>query len=208
MFNEYEGIKTLIELVSKDYQDYILNALIQKLHIKKTIIIKALLNEVYSNNFERRNIALSAINRMHELVNDTDTLEKIDSFFDDPKIRKDYIASILRTAGREGEEILLEEIKYNKDPEVRKAIANCFSYRIPKNPKYLDIKLDKNDIYSITKNLPGSFYKYHGKICPVIEMNNKQIEELLNEEEEGNELNSENKVSSEEEYLEVNTRDF
>ena len=39
-------------------------------------------------------------------------------------------------------------------------------------------------------------------------MNNKQIEELLNEEEEGNELNSENKVSSEEEYLEVNTRDF
>ena len=208
---EYEGIKTLIELASKDYQDYqnyILNALIQTPHIQKTIIIKALLNEVYSNNFERRNIALSAINRMHELVNDTDTLEKIDSFFDDPKIRKDYIASILRTAGREGEEILLEEIKYNKDPEVRKAIANCFSYRIPKNPKYLDIKLDKNDIYSITKNLPGSFYKYHGKICPVIEMNNKQIEELLNEEEEGNELNSENKVSSEEEYLEVNTRDF
>ena len=81
MFNEYEGIKTLIELVSKDYQDYILNALIQKPHIKKTIIIKALLNEVYSNNFERKNIALSAINKMHELVNDSDTLEKIDSFF-------------------------------------------------------------------------------------------------------------------------------
>ena len=81
MFNEYEGIKTLIELVSKDYQDYILNALIQKLHIKKNLIIKALLNEVYSNNFERKNIALNAINKMHELVNDSDTLEKIDSFF-------------------------------------------------------------------------------------------------------------------------------
>ena len=65
MFNEYEGIKTLIELVSKDYQDYILNALIQTPHIKKTIIIKALLNEVYSNNFERINIDLIAINRMH-----------------------------------------------------------------------------------------------------------------------------------------------
>ena len=77
MFNEYEGIKTLIELVSKDYQDYILNALIQTPHIKKTIIIKALLNEVYSNNFERKNIALSAINKMHELVNDSDTLEKL-----------------------------------------------------------------------------------------------------------------------------------
>ena len=78
MFNEYEGIKTLIEIVSKDYQDYILNALIQTPHI---IIKKALLNEVYSNNFERKNIALSAINKMHELVNDSDTLEKIDSFF-------------------------------------------------------------------------------------------------------------------------------
>ena len=132
MFNEYEGIKTLIELVSKDYQNYILNTLIQKLHIKKTIKIKALLNEVYSNNFERRNIDLIAINKMHELVNDINTLETIDSLIDDPKIRKDYIASILRTAGREGEEILLEEIKYNKDPEVRKAIINCFSYIIPK----------------------------------------------------------------------------
>ena len=90
MFNEYEGIKTLIELASKDYQNYILNTLIQKLHIKKTIIIKALLNEVYSNNFERRNIDLIAINRMHELVNDINTLEKIDSLIDDPKIRKDY----------------------------------------------------------------------------------------------------------------------
>ena len=90
---EYEGIKTLIELASKDYQDYqnyILNALIQTPHIQKTIIIKALLNEVYSNNFERRNIDLIAINRMHELVNDINTLEKIDSLIDDPKIRKDY----------------------------------------------------------------------------------------------------------------------
>ena len=35
--------------------------------------MKALLNEVYSNNFERKNIALNPINKMHELVNDTDS---------------------------------------------------------------------------------------------------------------------------------------
>ena len=72
----YEGIKTLIDLASKDYQDYqnyILNSLIQTPHIQKIIIIKALLNDIYSNNFERRNIDLIAINRMHELVNDIDT---------------------------------------------------------------------------------------------------------------------------------------
>ena len=62
-----------MSLPLKDYQNYIFNALIQKLHIKKTIIIKALLNEVYSNNFERKNIALNPINKMHELVNDTDS---------------------------------------------------------------------------------------------------------------------------------------
>ena len=208
----YEGIKTLIDLASKDYQDYqnyILNSLIQTPHIQKIIIIKALLNDIYSNNFQKRNIALSAINRMHDLVNDSDTLEKIDSFFDDPKIKNEYISSILRCSGREGEEILLQEIKYNKDPDVRSSIANCFSYRIPKYPKYLNIKLDKNDIYSITKNLPGSFYKYYGKISPVIEMNNKQIEDLLEEEEEENEIKDiENKNLNEEEFLEINTRDF
>ena len=70
MFNEYEGIKTLIELPLKDYQNYILNTLIQISYIQKTIIMKTLLNEVYSNNFEKKNIALSTINRMYELVND------------------------------------------------------------------------------------------------------------------------------------------
>ncbi len=210
---EYDGIRTLIELASKDYQDYqsfILNCLIQTPHIQKIIIIRALLNEVYSNSAQRRNIALSAINRMHELVNDPDTLEKIDSFFNEPKIKKEFIASILRTAGPFGEMILLNEIKTNKDFEVRRAIANAFSYRIPKNPKYLKMKLDKNDTYSNTNNLPGSFCKYNGKIAPVIEMNNKQIEDLLDEEEEDDEIKNERNLQNlnEDEFLEVNTRDF
>ena len=210
---EYDGIRTLVDLASKDYQDYqsyILNCLIQTPHIQKIIIIRALLNEVYSNSAQRRNIALSAINRMHELVNDIDTLEKIDSFFNEPKIKKDFIASILRTAGPEGEIILLNEIKSNKDFEVRRAIANSFSYRIPKNPKYLKMKLDKNDTYANSNNLPGSFCKYHGKISPVIEMNTKQIEDLLEEEEEDDEIKTEENLQNqnEDEYLEVNTRDF
>ncbi len=31
----------------------------------------------YTNNFEKKNIDLIAINRMHELINDIDTLEKL-----------------------------------------------------------------------------------------------------------------------------------
>ena len=83
-------------------------------------------------------------------------------------------------------------------------------YRIPKNPKYLKMKLDKNDTYSNTNNLPGSFCKYNGKIAPVIEMNNKQIEDLLDEEEEDDEIKNERNMQNlnEDEFLEVNTRDF
>ena len=222
MCMEYEGIRTLVELASKDYQDYqnyILNNLIQTPHIQKIIIIRALLNELYSNSSQRRNIGLSALNRLHDLVNDPDTLEKLDNFFNEPKISKEFIASILRTSGIEGEDILLEELKNNKNFEVRRAIANALSYRIPKNPNYLEIRLDKNDTNSVCNNLPGSFCKYFGNISPVIEMNNKDIDKLL-EQEELNEDNDDFKTNinnnnntqyannNTEEYLEVNTRDF
>lgn len=214
----YEGIKSLVDLASKDYQDYqsyILNNLIQTPHIQKNIIIKALINEVYSNNSQRRTNALAALNRMHDLVNDPDTLEKLEYFFNEPKIKKDYISSILRTSGPEGEAILLNELRTNKDFAVRAAIANSFSYRLPKYQNYLEMRLDKNDTYSISKNLPGSFCTYHGNIAPFIENKNLTIEELISasEYQEFNETentleNIQENTSTQEEYLEVNTRDF
>ena len=214
MCMEYEGINTLIELASKDYQDYqtyILNNLIQTPHIQKIIIIRALLNEIYSNDSYRRNIALAALNRMHDLVDEDETLNTLQSLFNEPKVKKDFIASILRTSGEEGEMILLNEIKTNKDFNVRAAIANAFSYRIPKNKKYLDIRLDNNDAYSISNHLPGSFCTYHGKICPFIENKNLTIEQLLENDEyiDSPEMNTNEFLNeNEEEYLEVNTRDF
>lgn len=209
-----EGICTLIELASKDdqdYQNYILYSLIQTPHIQRIIIIRALLNEVYSNNLERRNSALAAINRMHDLVNDSDTLEKLEGFYCETKIKKDFISSILRTSGIDGEILLLNELKVNKDIDVRVSIANCFSYRLPKTPSYLKIRLDKNDIYSVTHNLPGSFCTYHGPVTPFIENKNYTIEQVLENEDfidldEDNETETMN--SNLEEYLEVNTRDF
>ena len=111
-------------------------------------------------------------------------------FFNEPKISKSFIASILRASDAEGEDILLEELKNNKNFEVRRAIANALSYRILKNPNYLEIRLDKNDTNSVCNNLPGSFCKYIGNISPIIEMNNKDIDQLLEQEE----LNEENEV--------------
>jgi hypothetical protein len=76
--------------------------------------------------------------------------------------------STLRTSGQNAEKILLDEIKSNKDFSVRAAIASVLCYRLPKYPKYLEMRLDKNDSYAITKNLPGNFCTYYGKVSPLV----------------------------------------
>ncbi len=61
-------------------------------HIQKSVIIRALINEIYSNNPDKRHAALAALNRMHDLVSDDDILNKLAYFFKDPKIEKIYLA--------------------------------------------------------------------------------------------------------------------
>ena len=193
---EYVGIKALVELASKDlkdYQQYILTNLLNTPHIQKIIIIRALLNEVYSNIPERRHSALAALNRLHDLISDNETLVALSKFFNDHRIEKIFLSSTLRTSGIKGEKILLNEIKNNKDYSVRVAIASVLDYRLPKYPIYLKMKLDKNDAYSLSKNIPGKFCTYYGKVSPLV-----------------HELNSDSGYlnESEEEFLEVSTRDF
>ena len=82
--------------------------------------------------------------------------QKNQIIFNELKISKNFIASILRTSGAEGEDILLEELKNNKNFEVRRDIANALSYRIPKNPKYLDLQREFHfdfTIYSYYKQI-------------------------------------------------------
>lgn len=44
------------------------------------------------------------------------------------------------------------------------AICSVLHYREPKTPNYLEIRLDKNDTFSITKTLPGSLFSYEGML--------------------------------------------
>lgn len=218
-----EGIKMLIELSYKDYQDcqsYILQNLINTPHIQKLIICRALVNDVFSNNHERRLAALSALSRMKDLVNDSVLLNKLCSCFNDSKIRKGFIASILRTSGDIGEKLLIEQLDKSNDPNVKIAIINVLSYRVKKQETYLRIKLDENNTFSIANKMPGLFFNYHGMIAPYINDNNKDIKQLF-EDEGSNDisvslsLNEINKIKinrtptiTNSEYLEVSTRDF
>ncbi len=219
MCTEYNGISILIELASKDeqdYQRYILNQLIHTPHIQRIIIINAIFNELYSNDYKKRNIALSAINRLNYLLNEQDTLQKIVDLFNEPKIDNQFVASILRN--KYGEKFLLNELKTNKNENIRSAICSVLCYRFPKKIIPLKIKLDNvnNDISNMNLiNIPGSFYTYQGKVKPVLVPCSKNIDEILENEdiEYDGRKNHLNKVlnminDTTDDWIEISQRDF
>ena len=218
MCTELNGISILIELASKDeqdYQRYILNQLIHTPHIQRIIIINAIFNELYSNDYKKRNIALSAINRLNYLLNDEETLQKLVELFNEPKIDNQFIASILRN--KYAEKLLLNELKTTQNEEIKSAICSVLCYRFPKKIMPFEIKLDSSDkdIFSMNQNMPGSFFNYQGKICPVLVPCTKNIDEILENEEIDYEVkkNHVNKIlnminDTSEDWIEINQRDF
>ena len=218
MCTEFNGISLLIELASKDeqdYQRYILNQLIHTPHIQRIIIVNAIFNELYSSDYKKRNIALSAINRLNYLLNDEETLQKLAELFNEPKIDNQFIASILRN--KYAEKLLLNELKTNQNEEIKSAICSVLCYRFPKKIKPFKIKLDSanKDILSMNQNMPGSFFNYQGRICPVLVPCTKTIDEILENEEIDYDVkkNHVNKLlnminETSDDCLEINQRDF
>ena len=218
MCTEFNGISILIELASKDeqdYQRYILNQLIHTPHIQRIIIINAIFNELYSNDYKKRNIALSAINRLNYLLNDEETLQKIVELFNEPKIDNKFIASILRN--KYAEKLLLNELKTNQNEEIKSAICSVLCYRFPKKIIPFKIRLESGDrdLFSMSQNMPGSFFNYQGKICPVLVPCTKNIDEILENEEIDYDVkkNHVNKIlnminDTSDDWLEINQRDF
>ena len=63
-------------------------------------------------------------------------------------VDRSLLASVLRTSGDEGEDLLIKIIKYHKNYKVRMAAASVVSYRLPINERQLEVefKLDSNDV--------------------------------------------------------------
>ena len=160
--------------------------------------------------------ALSAINRLNYLLDEPETLQKILDLFNEPKIDNKYVASILRN--KYGEKLLLNELRTNKNDDIRSAICSVLCYRFPKKIIPFKIRLDNgfnNDISSMNLNIPGSFYTYQGKIGPVLLPCTKNIDEILeiDEVEYNSRKNYLNKIlnmvnDSSEDWIEINQRDF
>lgn len=169
----YPGVKILIEIATDypQYQSFILKKLINTPHIKHIVIVKALVNELYSKNNSRVHSSLGALNRLYDIIRREDHIEfKIAELFNDYKINKLNVASTLRTSGQLGETILLGMLKNHRDFSVRAAICKVFRYRLFKKPNYLKIVLSFDNKIKIKDK--SYFFQYHGTDKPVINDNN------------------------------------
>lgn len=73
------------------------------------------------------------LNRLGTLVWESGGLPLIIEILDQGVVDRQLLTSVLRTSGREGEQLLLQLMKYHKDDKVRNAAVSVLSYRLPKD---------------------------------------------------------------------------
>lgn len=85
---------------------------------------------------------------MGTLIWESGGLPIILQLLEDGTVDRQLLASVLRTSGDEGEELLIKIMRFHKDHKVRMAAASVASYRLPMNPRQLevDLKLDSNEV--------------------------------------------------------------
>jgi len=213
------GLQTLINIAIKeeyqDYQKYILNSLIKTPYIQRSCIIKSLMNEIKSNDINRRIEAFSALNQFYDILNDSDIyLKELSNKLSDEKYKnyQIYIASILRCAGDNGIYYLIDNLEKSEIAKKREIICKILGNNTPKNKEYLEIILDNNDIQSNYFIEIGKLWKYYGNTEPLLSEKNKMINNIDEDDldaveymyEIKNDDNDENKNN----FLLVSTRDF
>jgi hypothetical protein len=137
-----------------------------------------LINELKSNEINRRVEALSALNRFYDIINDKNILEEISIKLDDEKYKNYqlYIASILKCADVHGLHCLIENLEKSDNTKTREIICKVLGYKLKNNQEYLEIILDNNDVQSNNFIQIGKLWKYYGDIGPLLfEEENKKI---------------------------------
>ena len=100
------------------------------------------------------------LNRLGTLVWESGGLPLIIELLDQGVVDRQLLASVLRTSGTEGEQILIKLMKYHQNEKVRASAAAVLPYRLPENAMktFIKIQLCRNsfEIYDHTRNLkPG-----------------------------------------------------
>jgi len=63
------------------------------------------------------------------------------SLLEDGQVDRQLTASVLRTSGDEGEQLLLKMLKYHKNEKVRMASASVLSYRLPYDANQIQVEI-------------------------------------------------------------------
>lgn len=77
---------------------------------------------------------IALLNRMGTLVWESGGLPIILELLEAGIVDRQLLASVLRTSGDEGEELLIKILRYHKNYKVRMAAASVASYRLPSDP--------------------------------------------------------------------------
>lgn len=79
----------------------------------------------------KRQSLLALLNRLGTLVWEAGGIPILVSLLDDGQVDRQLSASVLRTCGAEGEQLLIKLMKLHKNDKVRMAAASVLSYRLP-----------------------------------------------------------------------------
>ena len=114
------------------------------------------------------------LNRLGTLVWESGGLPLIIEILDQGSVDRHLLASVLRTSGYEGEQLLIKLMKHHQNIKVRSSAASVLPYRLPEDELKLiaNIRLNNSqfEIFDLTHAMrPGQMCMYtNGKISSLV----------------------------------------
>ena len=102
--------------------------------MQRLIIVPSILAQInQSHDSLVKQEGLSMLNRLGTLVWESGGLPLIIELLDQGSVDRQLLASVLRTSGYEGEQLLIKLLKYHSSEKVRSSAVSVLPYRLPED---------------------------------------------------------------------------
>jgi hypothetical protein len=82
------------------------------------------------------------LNRLGTLVWEAGGLPMVVDLIDQGTVDRQLLASVLRTSGFEGEQLLIKLMKHHSNEKVRSSAASVLSYRLPEDQLKINVDIE------------------------------------------------------------------
>jgi len=169
----FAGFQAIVDIASKDYnslQSFLLHHLLQLRQVQRIILVPAILAQLGQSDTAKKQECLALLNRLNTLVWESGGLPILVDLIEEGNIDRQLVASVLRTCGEEGEQLLLKMLKFHKNHKVRMAAASVLSYRLPIDVReiFVDLRLDSNEVIQLNAIPPGTICRYIGPVSSLV----------------------------------------